>query len=89
MSKDYPVGKAQQIILDALGLEASSFQEADEIFEKHGLAVIAVRQGRRSVPQVKRLPRFGGGFNIHGEGEAWENEYKPVELSKISEYLKT
>lgn len=85
--RTHQVGKAQKIILDALGLEADSFQEADKIFAKHGLVVIPVRQGRKSVPSVKQLPATAGGFNIHGEGEAWTNEYEPLDLSKISEWL--
>jgi hypothetical protein len=44
--------KAQQIILDALGIEAECHAHASEIFKALGFAVEAIRQGRRSVPVV-------------------------------------
>lgn len=86
-ARNYPVGKAQQTILDALSLEADSFHEADEVFARYGLAVTSVRQGRRSVPQVSLRDTVGGGFNIHGEGESYDIEYEPVDLSQIKEWM--
>lgn len=49
----YPVGKAQQVILDALGERASTFQQAEAVFSRLGIVVAARRDGRRSVPVVK------------------------------------
>lgn len=87
MARQHPVGKAQKTILEALNLEADSFQEADELFAARGLSVTPVRQGRRSVPQVRRLETGGGGFNAAGEGEAWDVEYEPVDFDLIKEWL--
>src|SRR2546430_528825 len=52
MPKPYPVGKAQQIILDALGRDVESFQEAEKIFADLRIIVTPVRQGHDSVPHV-------------------------------------
>lgn len=47
MSKKlYPVGVAQKQVLDQLGLTASSFQEAEQIFADRGLVVTSVREGK-------------------------------------------
>lgn len=80
-------GKAQQIVLDALGVQANNFAHAEAIFEALGIAVTPVRQGRRSVPQVSKLDRSGGGFNLDGEGEAWDDWGPDVDLSAISEWM--
>lgn len=87
MAREHPVGKAQQVILDALALEADSFKEANKIFEDMGLAVIPVRQGLRSVPQVHLLDTVGGGFNAHGEGEAYDILYEDINLEPIAEWM--
>jgi cyanophycinase-like exopeptidase len=87
MAKDYPVGKAQQVILDALGIKAESHQEAERIFEEIGIVVVPVRQGRKSVPQVHRLETSGGGWNVGGDGESYEVSYKDADLSKVVEWM--
>lgn len=89
MSKDFPVGKAQQVVLNALGLTADGFIEANKIFADHGLIVGSRREGRASVPVVNLKETSGGGFNDDGEGEAWEIEYKPVDFSKIAQWMVT
>jgi hypothetical protein len=85
--RQHPVGKAQQVILSALSLEAESFQEADKLFAARGLSVTPMRQGRQSVPQVRCLDTAGGGFNAHGDGESYDIEYQPVDLDRIKEWL--
>lgn len=87
MARQHPVGKAQQTILEALNLEAESFQEADELFAARGLSVTPVRQGRRSVPQVRRLATVGGGFNAAGEGEVYDIKIEYVNLDLIKQWL--
>jgi hypothetical protein len=83
-----PPGKAQQIVLDALGIEANNFAHANEIFTALGISVVPVRQGRRSVPSVRLLDTSGGAFNLEGEGEAWDNYAAvDVDLSVLDEWL--
>jgi hypothetical protein len=59
-------GKAQQIILDALDIEAECHAHASEIFKALGFAVEAIRQGRRSVPVVHMGVLEGGALNQDG-----------------------
>ena len=87
MAKDYPVGKAQKMVLDALEMTADGFTAAEHIFNKIGITVIAVRQGRTSVPQVHRKETSGGGWNAGGDGESFEISYKDADLSKISQWM--
>jgi hypothetical protein len=55
MSYDNPVGKAQQVVLNILGIKVYSFQQADEAFRELGIVVASKRVGRSSVPVVKFL----------------------------------
>lgn len=68
---EYPVGKAQQIVLDALGMRAAGATSANELFETLGLRVFPVRQGRSSVPQIHLKSRYAGGFTEGGDGDEW------------------
>lgn len=68
---EYPVGKAQQIVLNALGLKASGATSANALFEELGLAVRPVRQGRASVPEITLKSRYAGGWNEGGDGDSW------------------
>jgi hypothetical protein len=87
MAKDYPVGKAQQMVLDALNIKAASFQEAEKAFNEIGITVTAVRQGRTSVPQVSRKETSGGGWNAGGDGESYEIDYKSADLNKVAQWM--
>jgi len=81
-------GKAQGIILNALGVEAESFGHAEAIFEAFGISVIAVRQGRRSVPEVRRTTVGGYGYNAYGEMDGdFYNPADGIDLSAISEWM--
>ena len=71
MMKEYPVGKAQQVILDALGRKASGATSADALFEELGIIVRSTRKGRASVPEVVVKRRMTGGFTEDGDGESW------------------
>lgn len=68
---EYPVGKAQQIVLNALGLRASGATSADALFEELGLVVRPVRRGRASVPEITLKSRYAGGWSAGGDGEEW------------------
>lgn len=82
-----PPGVAQQIILDALGIQANNYAHACEIFKALGIGVGHKRVGRSSVPVVSKLDQSGGGFNIHGEGESWDDWGPDVDLSAIAGWM--
>lgn len=69
-------GKAQSIILEALGLTAWDNVDAENIFRVLGLHVIGKRVGRTSEPQVTVAPRgrteTRGAMTSEGEGDTWE-----------------
>lgn len=86
---EYPVGKAQQIVLNALGLKANSAGRANELFEELGLVVRPVRQGRTSVPEITIKNRYAGGWNEGGDGDSWR-EYGDLtaeQMQAISPWL--
>lgn len=84
--RDYPVGKAQQMVLDALNLTASGSSDANRIFESLGLIVASKREGRKSVPSITVLDREGGAFNIDGEGETWQ-QYPDADFTNIQQWI--
>ena len=84
--RNYPVGKAQQMVLDALNLTARDFSEANRIFENLGIVVSSKRQGRRSVPVITVKDRLGGAFNAAGEGVEYR-EYADVDLSAVAQWV--
>ena len=67
-----PVGKAQAIVLEALGLKAGSFGQAEQLFSELGIVVIAKRQGRTSVPVVK-IKKYPGSWNPGGDWDEGGN----------------
>lgn len=79
-------GKAQEIILEALDIEAESFGHANAIFKALGFTVAAVRQGRKSVPCVHMGALAGGAMNRDGEGESWDLA-PDVDLSAIDQWV--
>lgn len=81
-------GKAQQVILNALGIEASSFGHANAIFEALGITVIAKRVGRSSVPEVHIREEGGYVRTDYGDydGTVWSNADN-VNLSAIKEWM--
>jgi len=86
MARNYPIGKAQQMVLDALGLKANDFSEAEKIFKELGIAVGSKRQGRSSVPVVTVKDRFGGGFNAAREGVIYR-EHQDHDFSAIEQWI--
>ena len=85
MAKQTPVGKAQQMVLDALNLKAESWNEACAIFSRIGIVVGAKRVGRTSVPVIT-VDRYGGGFNAYGEGESW-TKGDNTDLTPIKQWM--
>lgn len=86
MSRSYPVGKAQQMVLDALGLTAKDFADAEAQFEALGIVVSPRREGRTSVPAVTVRPRFGGAFTAGGDGVEYR-EYDEHDFSAIEQWI--
>jgi len=82
----YPVGKAQQMVLDALGLTAKDFSEASKIFEDLGISVGSKRQGRSSVPVVTVEDRFSGGFSAAGDGFEYR-KHQDHDFSAIEQWI--
>ena len=82
----YPVGKAQQMVLDALGLTARDFSEANDIFKKLGIVVGSKRQGRSTVPVVTVKDRFDGGFSAAGDGFEYR-KYDDADFSAIEQWI--
>lgn len=83
-----PPGKAQQIILDALGVKAESFGHANGIFNALGISVNPKRVGRKSVPEVTTVTEGGWQRNIYGDydGATWSNADN-VDLSAVREWM--
>ncbi len=87
MAHEYPVGKAQAMVLAALGKTAGSFQEAEQTFERLGIVVTSKRAGRSVVPVVSLREREGGGRNAWGEGESWTISYEPCDLTPLAQWM--
>lgn len=89
MARQTPVGKAQQQVLDALGLEANSWQEAKQAFEEAGIEVASRREGRKSVPVVSihRNFRASGGWNPGGDGEYVPARKPKIDLTPVKQWM--
>lgn len=84
---EFPVGKAQQQVLDALGLTANTHGEAVELFKSYGFEVSSKRVGRASEPVIKMLNDVRGGFSADGDGYADEVSYKQIDLSRVAKWI--
>lgn len=85
MQRQYPVGKAQQMVLDALGLTATGSSDANAQFEKIGIVVTSKREGKSVIPQIVVKDRTDGGWD-NGEGYSFtayrkltQSEFKAIE----------
>ena len=87
MPKTQPVGKAQQIILEALGRNAESFQEAEKIFKDLRIIVTPVRQGHDSVPHVSLHHLQGVTVDNLNEMREVNTPYSP-ELVRIVQWMR-
>lgn len=86
MTNKFPVGKAQQQVLDALGLKADSFQDACTIFDEIGITVASKREGRHSIPVVFVHGKITGGFN-ECEGYSDNMVSKKIDLTPIRQWI--
>ena len=84
---NYPTTKTQQQVLQALGLTARDYTEAERLFQERGLAVTSRREGRSTVPVVQRLAATDGGWNSGGDGYEYEVAYLPVDMSKLTQWM--
>jgi hypothetical protein len=84
--RDYPTSKAQDQVLEALGLTATGYADAERKFKALGLNVIAKRVGRKSVPSIVMLDTEAGGMH---QGDGWRQavEFEAVDLSKVSQWV--
>ncbi len=84
----YPTSVAQDKVLEALGLTATDFTDAERIFAEIGIQVTSKRVGRSSEPVVTELPVEGGGWSAGGDGESYKISYKAIDLTPISQWMK-
>lgn len=87
--RTYPVGKAQSIVLDKLGIKADNASHASDIFDELGIAVSSKRVGRSSVPVVIKKSSGGSyGMSVTGDyGDYVPPKWENIDLSAISEYI--
>jgi hypothetical protein len=84
--RDYPVGKAQETVLKALGITATGFQDAQQKFNDLGITVGSKRVGRTSVPVV--TAKSGGSqANYGGDYDVWGSAASDETLAKLSEWI--
>lgn len=85
--QQYPVGKAQETVLKALGISANNNGHAEAIFTALGISVSSKRVGRSSVPVVAQLETVGGGWNPGGDGDSWTISLPDVDLSSLARWM--
>jgi len=79
----YPISKAQEKVLAALGLTANDFGEAEALFERIGIIV----KSKRGVPVVSLRKRQGGGFSDDGDGFVFDIERDEIDLSPLKQWM--
>jgi len=84
--REYPVGKAQRMVLEALGISAASFGEAKAKFERLGIIVGSKRDGRDTVPVVTVKNRVSGDFGPGGDGESYQ-QYEDLDVGPIAQWI--
>ncbi len=83
---EYPVGKTQKMVLDALNLTAKTFAEAEQKFEELGIVVKSKRVGKATVPEIVVKDRNVGGFSEDGDG--WEaQKYDEFDTAPIAQWI--
>lgn len=84
--RDYPVGKAQQMVLDALELTATGHGDAQRVFRSHGMTVASNRVGRKSLPVITLLETQAGGMH-NDDGWTETVEFEKANLEKVSQWI--
>lgn len=88
-SRQYPVGAAQQTILNALGVtKCNGHSHAQQIFDALGISVGNRREGRKSVPVVSKIGA-GAARNNCGDYDVWNSPSDNIDLSAISEWMES
>lgn len=85
MMKDYPVGAAQKMVLDALNMTATGFSDANRKFDEIGIVVTSKRQGHTSIPVVEVRDQFGGGWE-EGSGVEYK-KYQALDTTPIDQWI--
>lgn len=85
MQGDYPVGKTQKMVLDAMGVKKYTFDGAEAYFSEIGIVVRAKRIGRTTQPEIT-VKRSGSGFSADGDGDTWKLG-NDVDLTSISQWI--
>ena len=86
-NRQYPVGKAQQEVLNALGIrKCNGSSHAEQIFNALGITVSSRREGRKSVPAVSKIAA-GGGWNIGGDADGWDAPSAGIDLGAIEKWM--
>ncbi len=83
MTAGFPVGSAQKKVLEALGLKATNFADAEQIFGEHGIIVAS----KRGTPEIRTAASMVGGWNVGGDGDSEVAEYKKIDLAKIAQWI--
>lgn len=83
----YPTGVAQDKVLEALGLTATDFDDANRIFAEIGIVVTSKRVGRSSEPVITRKSTSGAGWNGNGDADEWKVSYKQIDLAPVAHWI--
>lgn len=86
MKHEYPTTVAQDKVLQALGLKAENYPQAERILEACGLSVTPVRQGRTSVPSVTLLDGVSGGW-LNGDADYATVTPTQIDLTPILQWI--
>ena len=84
--RDYPVSNVQGQVLNALGLTATGFSDANRKLEQLGLVVSHRREGRTTVPVITVKDRMAGGFTAEGDGCSF-TKYPEIDTTKIAQWI--
>ncbi len=86
--RQYPVGKAQQMVLDALNItvKVNGHRHAQQIFDELGITVSSKRVGRASVPVVI-VNTGGSGRHAYGDYDVWDAPSAGIDLSAVAQWV--
>ena len=86
-SRQYPVGKVQQQVLDALNItvKVNGHSHAQQIFDTIGIVVGSKRQGRAALPVVS--VNEGGAYrNAGGDYDVWSGGAN-CDISALAQWM--
>jgi hypothetical protein len=83
---EFPVGKTQKMVLDAMQVRYATFGAAEDYFKSIGIVVRSKRVGRSVQPEIVVKSRMSGGFTTDGDGETWQ-QYETVDLTPIQQWI--